>query len=211
VTFDADGQQVDAVGEGSTIRIPKEDWDAVQQNGVVYTGQLPVKKPGGYQLRVVVRDKATKKLGSAMQFIEVPDLKNGRLALSGIVVAEQPAKTPNGGPKTLGTPANRVFKSGAALVFAYEVLNAKIDADKKPQLDAQVRVFRDGMEIYEGKPETLSSAEPPSNLKRIPFSGGIELSRLSPGRYTLQLIVADNNRYDKYHMAAQAIDFEVKP
>jgi VWFA-related protein len=217
VTFDADGQQVDAVGEGSRIRIPKEDFDAVQRNGVVYTGQLPVKKAGGYQLRVVVRDKTTKKLGSAMQFIDVPDLKNGRLALSGIVMAEQLPKVPGGSPVagtenagTFATPANRVFKSGASLVFAYEVLNARGDADKKPQLDAQVRVFRDGMEIYEGKAETLSSTETPTNLKRIPFSGGIELSKLSPGRYTLQLIVADNNRYDKYHMAAQAIDFEVK-
>jgi hypothetical protein len=36
------------------------------------------------------------------------------------------------------------------------------------------------------------------------------LSQVTPGRYTLQIIVADNNRYDKYRMAAQAIDFEVK-
>jgi len=85
-----------------------------------------------------------------------------------------------------------------------------VDGEKKPQLEAQVRLFRDGKEVYEGPQEQLSAAKPPSDPKRLPFSGGIQLSQIAPGRYTLQIVVADNNRYDKYRMAAQAIDFEVK-
>jgi hypothetical protein len=144
-------------------------------------------------------------------------LKNGRLAISGILMAEQPPKEADGTVVTLpekeesfATPARRVFKSGTGLVFAYEVLNARVDGDKKPQLEARVRLFRDGKEVYDGPQEQLSSAKPPSDLKRLRFSGGIHLSQISPGRYTLQLIVADNNRYDKYRMATQAIDFEVR-
>jgi hypothetical protein len=34
--------------------------------------------------------------------------------------------------------------------------------------------------------------------------------KLQPGSYVLQLIVQDNNRHDKYGVAAQAIDFEVE-
>jgi len=216
VTFDADGQQVDTAGVTSRIRIPKNKFEEAQRDGVLYTGFLPVKKPGGYQLRVAVRDTKSKKLGSAMQFIDIPNLKNGRLAISGIVVVGQPPK--EAGPyvtlpeksESFATPANRVFKSGTGLAFAYEVLNARVDGEKKPQLEAQIRLFRDGKEVYEGPQEQLSSAKPPSDLKRLPFSGGIQLSQVAPGRYTLQIIVADNNRYDKYRMAVQAIDFEVK-
>ena len=48
---------------------------------------LPVKKPGAFQLRIAVRDVPTGRVGSANQFIEVPNLNKNRLALSGIYLA----------------------------------------------------------------------------------------------------------------------------
>ena len=41
---------------------------------------------GVQQVRVVLRDPETELSGSASQFIEVPDVAKGRLALSGIVL-----------------------------------------------------------------------------------------------------------------------------
>ena len=41
---------------------------------------------GRRQPRIAVRDHATQKIGSANQFIEVPDIKKGRLTLSGISI-----------------------------------------------------------------------------------------------------------------------------
>ena len=57
---------------------------------------MPVKKPGGYQLRAVVRDSGSQRLGSAMQFVEVPDVKKGRLTLSSIVMGAELAKPGRG-------------------------------------------------------------------------------------------------------------------
>src|SRR5262249_34066194 len=48
---------------------------------------LVINKPGAYQFRVVIRDPETGRLGSAGQFIQVPDLSKNRLALSGLVLA----------------------------------------------------------------------------------------------------------------------------
>lgn len=49
---------------------------------VLFTEDM-VKKPGAYQLRVALRDVASGRIGSAWQFVEVPDMSQGRLALSG--------------------------------------------------------------------------------------------------------------------------------
>ena len=69
-------------------------------------------------------------VGSASQFIDVPDIDKGRLALSGIVLrAELPqAKAPAGpdhpeGQQATdidpqGTPAVRIFKPGTAIIMA---------------------------------------------------------------------------------------------
>jgi len=50
---------------------------------------VPVKKPAPYQVRVVLRDATHGTVGSASQFTEVPDIANGRLALSGIVIRSE--------------------------------------------------------------------------------------------------------------------------
>jgi hypothetical protein len=111
------------------------------------------------------------------------------------------------GTPALGTPALRHFKPGATLVYAYQVLNARLES-KKAQLDSRIRLFRNGQMVYEGRAQDLSQENVDS--KRIGVAGRIQLLKLQPGSYVLQVIVQDNNRYDKYRLAAQAIDFEIQ-
>jgi len=63
-----------------------ERYKVALQKGIVYTDDFQVKKPGAYQFRAVSRDPETGKLGSAGQFIQVPDIDKNHLALSGIVL-----------------------------------------------------------------------------------------------------------------------------
>jgi VWFA-related protein len=51
------------------------------------TLDLPATQYGMFQFRVAVRDTISSRIGAAGQFVEVPNLKNERLALSGIVVS----------------------------------------------------------------------------------------------------------------------------
>jgi VWFA-related protein len=217
VTFDADGEQIDTVGKTWRLRVPQQIYEDVLRNGVVYQDFLPVKKAGGYQLRVVARDVASQRLGSAMQFVDVPDVKKGRLTLSGIVMTYgQPALTPGGNPagetanrtRAEGMPALRVFSPGSSLAYAYKVVNARADAGKSPQLETQIRLFREGQQVY-ASPMNPVRAEGQVNAKSLAVAGQLQLPKLA-GDYILQVIVGDNLRYDKYRIATQAIDFQIR-
>lgn len=107
--------------------------------------KVPLKKPGAYQLRVAVRDAASERVGSASQFIEAPDLRKNRLALSGIFMttadsaAEQKkadeAATPAAGQSGADAGATdplrdatvRQFRQGVAVDFRYHIYNAKVE------------------------------------------------------------------------------------
>ena len=214
VTFDAEGEPVDTIARTAKLDVPKEIYADLLKSGFVYALEVPVKKPGAYQLRAVLRDTATQRMGSAMQFVNVPDFKNGRLTLSGIVLTEETQKAgeQEQSPRAPqpGSPARRVFKPGATLVYAYQVLNPRMDNARKTQLDSRVRLFRNGQQVYESNAQNLEQENVKLDSARLGVAGRIRLLKLQPGSYVLQVIVQDNNRYDKYRLAAQAIDFEVE-
>src|SRR5262249_49349287 len=150
----------------------------------VYSMHVPVKTAGAYQMRVVLRDFSGE-LGSATQFVEVPDVKSGRLALSGIVLGAEQSRTQNAAEPAEGqidgedlnaTPAVRVFKPGTPLVYVYEILNSRLDRDKKPQLVVQMKLFRDGKELFAGAPSAMNS-ESAQNPQHLVGIGRIQLGQ----------------------------------
>ncbi len=90
-TIGENGKVADEFTRTHTVRLDPEAARVVRENGIVYTADVPIKKPGAYQFRIVVRDQASQRIGSASQFIEAPDLKKGQLALSGIRLREAAA------------------------------------------------------------------------------------------------------------------------
>jgi hypothetical protein len=78
-------------------------------------------------------------------------------------------------------------------------------------LEYQIRLFLDGQEIYAGHQLELNTEGQPGNPKRLTTSGHVELTQMPPGNYVMQIIVADTLRSDNYRIAAQFIDFEVRP
>ncbi len=86
VTSDISGNIHDATGMQFDFRVQKENISWVKQHGLGFVQLLPVKKPGAYHVRAAVRDIASNKVGSAYQYIDIPDLKKCRLALSDLFV-----------------------------------------------------------------------------------------------------------------------------
>ncbi len=223
MTFGDTGQSVDTMDKTWTVRLKGDTYRNVLKQGMVYSVHVPVKKPGAYQMRVVLRDAGSEQVGSASQFIDVPDIDKGHLALSGIVLrAEVPeAKTPaspdhpEGEQATdidpQGTPAVRIFKQGTALTYGYQILNAQADTAKQPELEVQTRLFRDGEQVYTGKPAAVpvNGQEDP---KRLIGGGRMQLGgQIAPGDYVLQVIVTDKLAKEKFRVATQSMDFEIKP
>jgi hypothetical protein len=221
MTFGEEGQQVDATDKTWTLRLKNDAYADVLKNGMVYSVHVPVKKPGAYQVRVVLRDAGSELLGSASQFIEVPDIDKGRLALSGIVLRkEQPLAIATEGQDhqegaqadvdPQGTPAVRIFKQGAAITYGYQILNAQADGNQKADLEVQTRLFRDGQEVYAGKPSPVQVAGQ-ADPKRLIGGGRMQLgAKISPGDYVLQVVVTDKLAKEKYRVATQAMDFEIQ-
>lgn len=150
MTFDSDGRVADAVDRNYTVRLPAPLYQSTEKLGLLYSVSLPVKRPGVFQMRAAVRDATSGRLGSANQFIEVPDLSKGWLALSSIALREQVSKNHpapaegTDGPITeanaKGADAVRVFKPGSSILYHYQIYNARADSNNHVALESQTRL-----------------------------------------------------------------------
>ena len=220
MTFSDNGTVMDQVGRAQTIRVRNDQYQRFLQNGLAYNLSVPVKKPGAYQLRVAVRDAASARLGSAGQFIEVPDLSKDRLSLSSVVIS-------SGNPNAIATPANssgqgedefeqqivpalRRLRYGMLLDYGYVIYNAQLDrAKNQPQVQTQIRLLREGQEVFAGK---VNSFDPTgqTDMKQLIAGGRLQVgTAMSLGQYILQVIVTDQLAKEKFRTATQWIDFEV--
>ncbi|HEX8686253.1 MAG TPA: hypothetical protein VF654_07110, partial [Pyrinomonadaceae bacterium] len=217
LTFGANGRPAGEANTTQTLIVKETSYRKVLQGGLVYNMVVPAKKAGGYHLRVAVRDAATERIGSASQFVEVPDLKKGRLAVSGIVLKAQAGSpaglAPGGGdaePDPQGGTAVRRFRRGASVEYGFRLYNAKVErADGRARLQTQVRLFRDGKPVFTG--QVMPFEGQPQNAEGDIGAGGqLRLGpELAPGEYVLQLVVTDTLAKEKERVAAQWIDFEI--
>jgi VWFA-related protein len=215
MTFGDNGVPVDSNGQTFTVQFPEVEYQRALQQGFVYNVTVPIKKPGAYHFRVALRDTATDRVGSAGQFIQVPDIKSGRFALSGVVLTtskpEARSAVASQGPNNSeGSPAIRRFWQGAQMEWGYIIYNAQPDKNTgKPQLKTEVRLFRDGKQVFAGGAKPFDPAQQ-SDLQRLRASGALILGTdLVPGEYVLQIIVTDALADKKYRIATQWMDFEI--
>jgi VWFA-related protein len=208
-THDENGLSIDRFARSDTLRVKAADYEAALRDGVTYTILVPIKKPGAYQLRLVVRDEASKRIGSASQFVEIPDLKKKRLTLSGISLSGSFEKGGDVAALSQASAALRKLRQGMVLDYGYAIYNAKTDSSTgRPDLTTQIKLFRDGQEIFAGQVQPLTSQkEKDGGL----FTGGSLRIRegLKPGEYVLQAIVSDLRTKEKYRTATQWMNFEV--
>jgi len=220
VTFGDSGQIVDSTDKTWNVRLKGDTYRDVMKKGMVYSINVPLKKPGAYQMRVVLRDAGTEEVGSASQFIQVPDVTKGHLELSSIVLSSDHSKTQATGEQEHpeghvdedpnGTPAVRIFKPGAVLAYGYWILNAQADSSRKADLTVQTRLFRDGQEVYPGSPKPLPAA-PADDPTRLVGGGRMQLgANIQHGDYVLQVVVTDKLAKEKYQVATQSMDFEIR-
>ncbi len=226
VTFGDNGRILDQFGYPVSITVPASDLEQVNRNGFVYSVAIPVKKPGAYQLRMAIRDEATEHIGSAMQFVEVPDLTKNNLTVSGILLSGVPlAKYLNGstGPSAAqkleganleadadANQAVRLFKGDLALIYAFNIYNARINKKTgKAQLKTQLKLYRDGKLIFTGDEVAFSPVDD-TDPERLLGAGVVQMkSGMTPGGYVIQIVITDLLEKGKEKVASQSIDFDV--
>jgi len=226
VTFGEDGKLVDQFADQHTINLTAALYQKVSRYGFTFNTIVPIKKSGAYQLRTALRDVASNRIGSATQFIEVPDIEKDRLMTSGLLIKGMPldqylkgltpgsvVKSGNDAAEDADPMANtsvRQFHTGSAMIYALAIYNAKLDKTTgKPNLTIQARLFRNGELVFTGNEvpfELRDQADP----KRLGGGGAIQLGTgLKPGEYVLQIVVSDLLAKEKHRVATQWMDFEI--
>ncbi len=220
-SYGMDGVVIDQVGKGYTIAIPANRFERLRTTGFVYEFTFPVKKPGSFQYRVVLRDQQAGTIGSASQFVQIPSFKKDRPFISGVVLqgytADEWMKISD-----TNTPMNRLesdvktdtsrrqFKVGSVVQYGFEIYNARPGSAKKPDITTRIRVFRDGQLLLDGNPIPLDQSGTTADIARLSAGGAIRLTEsMLPGEYVLQIIVIDNQAKPKNRIATQYVQFDV--
>jgi VWFA-related protein len=209
VTFGENGQIADQTSRSYTFTVTAQGHERALTAGLVYRMQVPLKKPGPYQLRIALRDVASDRIGSASRFIDAPDVKKGRLTLSGLLIeGVAPVATADGAdtrdPRS--TVALRMFRQGTDASYLCSVYNARRGPGGLPQLETSVRLYRDGVEVLRS---TQRGTLPVPDTTGPLVGGVLHLgANMPPGSYVLELTVSDTLA-KKAAQATQTIDFEV--
>ncbi len=205
-----DGRSTVPLETAYAFALRPADYGTASEDAMRVMFQMKLPGPGAWQVRAVVADGASDRVGSAVQFVEIPNVRQGALALTGLtlrgVSLEQGAS-----PDPNADAGWRIFKPGTGCAFSYGIFNALTGANKQSTVDVRTRILAEGRVVYDGDAGRISFGETPAGA-RSEFTGHLRLDPLiSPGDYILQVIVRDVLAPPgQERTATQFTDFEVR-
>lgn len=210
--FDESGAVVGSLEpERAAMDLTDASYEQAMKRGLQYQKAAPV-KPGRYRVRVAVREDGGGKLGSASQWVQVPDLAAGKLALSSLFLLKkedgpgETAEAPAGGALSLrGIQALRRFKRGETLYVQHFAYNPGRDASGATNLVTQAEIWRGGVLLASSAPEPTPQGdrdEPP-----VPHTRSINLAPFGPGDYEVRIVVTDRNATE---MTSRRVGFTIE-
>jgi VWFA-related protein len=197
--MDSTGKTAGGFSQTVTAKLSESDYKRALTTGLSYTGhaELPA---GTYQLRAVVRDTETGKLGSVSQYLEVPDLTRKRLTASSVFLF---GVNPQPGSKPEPMTALRQLPRAEDLRYAVVVYNGKI-TDGKTQLRSQTIISRDGKIVYQ-EPEAQITSDAANN--QVVKVGQLGLQKAHPGHYILTIVITDPQADKQSRTIIRNVDF----
>jgi hypothetical protein len=185
--FAVTGEQlVGGIDQHLRVDLNAEGYQRALKYGLVYTTLIEVPKPGPYQMRVACSDESTGKIGTASDFVDVPQIKGRYVVLSGLVFAG------NRGDYDVVVPAMgpAYFAPGEKAAFAFQVLRAPGASSSGDRgLTLRTRLFRDAEQIAE-TPAVPVVTDAKKSASQFFTRGEIDIpAGLAPGEYLLRVDV----------------------
>lgn len=201
--FDQVGRSKGGISQTVNADLSEEDYKRALATGLSYTAstQLP---PGYYQVRLVVREAETGKMGTVSRYFEVPDLSQKHLTMSSIMLYQVDLAAAKKTPDQL--PATRVISRKHDLRYATVVYNAKSEGNKSDVRSRLVISVGDKILFQEPEQRVEASSGKPGQLIRV---GQLALAKVPLGRYVLTLIITDPLADKKKQTVSRSIDFTV--
>ena len=197
--FDVLGAVVDDRGKnvatfGQPLAVALNPAAPTSEQPVIYSFSLPL-GPGLYQVRAAARDSGSGRTGSAMQWIEVPELKNA-FTMSSLFIGERAAgqdpvkMKPEDIPRSVLLSVDRRFSRTSFMRFLTYVYNAAASAPSQPDVALQVQIFRDDQPVFTAPLIKLKQNDI-TTPTTLPYMAELSLNGFQPGRYVLQVTAID--------------------
>ena len=210
--YNADGNPV-----GSPFRARREldlsqlEYERMKAEGLDFQQQVPL-DAGRYQIRVVAQDPEGKTVGGATQWVEIPNLADRKLTLSGVFLSSSPtsgggaaSKPATGALATRDAHALRRFKRTDGLYFQFYVYNPTVDDQGACDAVIQAQIWSQSKVVAASKPQPAT--ELVKGGASLPQANGMSLDSLDPGLYELRIVVVDHKANVT---ASRSIDFTVE-
>jgi VWFA-related protein len=209
---DSHGRTVSSVRDGIQVKLGQETASQLGRRNLQYDTAFTL-PPGEYLLKFLARENTLGKMGTFETKFTVPDLyaETTSLRTSSVVWANQREALANAvgtvernkkllashpliqeGQKLIPS-ITRVFRRNQDLYVYFEVYDAAAGAaDKAPNLVANLRFYRGKVKAFQSEAvqvtQTIASRKQAAAVElRVP------LEKLTPGRYTCQVNVVDQN------------------
>ena len=187
-----------------TVKLDLDPSLQARQKNIQYTTSFNL-PPGKYQMKFVVRENQTGRMGSFEADITLPDMKKSPLKMSSIVLAStrQPSKKQSplirNGEEYVPN-ISHVFRQDQHLYLLYEIYNP---AREKPAADAakgskpginllsSLELLQGTTKVYE-TPEVQARAINVEGRDAVAIELDVPLDKLKPGQYVCQLNVVDD-------------------
>ncbi len=199
VVVDEEGKSVSQFSDRVELSLTPEAKERALRNGLTYRKTLAV-RPGFLQARIAVRADGSGNLGSASQWVEVPDLSRAALALSSILVLAEGEDGGAAPPTARGTlsfdrarraEVSRRFSRDGHLDYLLVVYGRRKPGTASPlEVDVETQLLS-GNSILTRSPRHPVSAEGPAGLPVV--TGRLRLDSLAPGDYELRLVVSNRS------------------
>jgi VWFA-related protein len=192
--FDESGGVVGSLAPArAEMDLQDAGYEQALRRGLPYQQAVPV-KPGRYRVRVAAREGGKGMLGTVTQWVDVPDLANGKLTPSGVFLFREggasAASTATGDAVRLQeAQARRRFGLGETLYVQVYAYNPARDVSGATDLVAHTEIRRGDTLVGSTPPEPMpqrGAGAPP-----LPLTRSYRLHSFEPGEYEVHVVVTD--------------------
>jgi VWFA-related protein len=201
VFYDSYGKQVDGISAQVEGRLTPEGMEQAKTNGYRFSRRLAL-DPGVYHARIGVREIGTERIGTAITWIEVPDLKPDMLEMSSLMLSNPLETDPF---ETEKIEVNRleqvrtvqgvpVYEKDDIFYYTFRVHPGSArpgePAPEAPELLMMREVLKEGKPVETGKWYPIEEMYLNEDSKGwFNLDGEVDIGRFDPGVYELRVRV----------------------
>jgi hypothetical protein len=187
-----------------TVKLNLDPSLEARQKNIQYTTSFNL-PPGKYQLKFVVRENQTGRMGSFIADVSLPDLKKAPLKMSSIVLASQRTPSKKDDPLVRNGEEyvpniSHVFRRDQQMYLLYEIYDpahakaaegAPKEAKSAIDLLSSLELIQGSTKVYE-TPIVQAKSINVDGRDAVSIELDVPLSGLKPGSYICQLNVIDD-------------------